>query len=193
MNPSFAAPGRVTTDLRLIRSLDAATRESVTAVLGDLDYPLARVHTGTALVRSYLDRAPDRAWAIFHGGQAVGVFAVVPYLELPGSYQTSTYLTHAARGTGLNASVKRAVILASRTASFPLYSSIHHSNARSLAATRKLFVSIEPSLVVERAARRVAWRFELSSPSAQLTAGPVNVRLAAVLAEAMRKPALQAA
>ncbi|TFB52823.1 hypothetical protein [Cryobacterium tagatosivorans] len=183
----------MTTDLRLIGSLDAATRDRVTAALGHLDFPVGQMRTGEALVRSYLHRAPDRSWALFQGDEAVGVFAVVPYLELPGTYQTSTYLTLAARGTGLNSSLKRAVVLASRAESLPLYSSIHHANARSLAATRKLFVSVEPTIVFERVAGRVAWRFELSVQRTQLAAGPVDSYIVALLGTAMRQPALQAA
>lgn len=193
MKPSFAPPDPVTTDLRLLDSLDSPTRQNVAAALGHLDHPVAQAHTGRALVTSYLRRAPDRSWAIFHEGHAVGVFAVVPYLDLPGTHQTSTYLTHAARGTGLNASVKRAAILASRTTSVPLYSSIHHANARSLAATRKLFLCCEASIVYERAAGRVAWRFELSAPWAQLAPGPTDESVVARLADAFRAPALRAA
>lgn len=193
MKPSFTSPAPATADLRLLDSLDAPTRQDVTAALGHLDHPVAQAHTGRTLVASYLRRAPDRSWAIFHENRAVGVFAVVPYLDLPGTHQTSTYLTPAARGTGLNASVKRAAVLASRTTSFPLYSSVHHANARSLAATRKLFVSCEPTIVFERAAGRVAWRFELSSPWARLSAAPTDKDLVARLAEALRSPALRAA
>lgn len=193
MKPSFAPPGPVTTDLRLLDSLDAQTRRYVSAALGHLDHPVAQAHTGGTLVASYLRRAPDRSWAIFREDHAVGVFAVVPYLDLPGTHQTSTYLTPAARGTGLNASVKRAAVLASRTTSVALYSSIHHANARSLAATRKLFVCSESSIVYERAARRVAWRFELSAPWAQLAPGPMDENLVARLADAFRTPALRAA
>ena len=189
MKPSCTPRGRVTTDLRLLGSLDAGVRENITAALGHLDYPVAQVHTGHALVDSYLDRAPERSWAIFQDGQAVGVFAIVPYLDVSGAHQTSTYLTQAARGTGLNTPLKRAAVLASRTTSFPLYSSIHHANARSLAATRKLFVSHEPRMVFERAAGRLAWRFELSAPGAQLTAGPVDADLVALLTDTMREPA----
>ena len=183
----------VTVDLRLLASLHRSARAAVGDSLGDLDYPVAGLPTGDALVESYLHRAPDRSWALFQNGAPVGVFAVVPYLDLPGTQQTSTYLTHAARGTGLNTVVKRAAITAARTGSIPLYSSVHHTNARSLAATRRLFVSIEPVQVVEHPTGRLAWRFELSDPWARLADGPVPAHLVERLSVAFRPAALQPA
>ncbi|TFD87144.1 hypothetical protein E3T61_14985 [Cryobacterium lactosi] len=192
MNPRTSLDP-VTVDLRLLSSLDVATLDTVGGTLGELDYPVAGAPTGRALVDSYLRRAPDSAWALFRGGAPAGVFAVVPYLELAGTMQTSTYLAHAARGTGLNTAVKRAAITAARTGSLPLYSSVHHANTRSLAATRRLFVSIEPVQVAERMTGRLAWRFELSDPWAQLTNGPVHQGLIDQLGATFRRPALQAA
>ena len=183
----------VTVDLRLVSSLDRATLHAVGSTLGELDYPVAGAPTGQALLDSYLRRAPDRAWALFRGGEPAGVFAVVPYLELAGTWQTSTYLTRSARGTGLNTTVKRAAILAARAGALPLYSSVHHANTRSLAATRRLFVSIEPVRVVEHSTGRLAWRFELSDPWAQLTEAPAHPDLVEQLGAAFRQPALQAA
>ena len=184
---------QVTVDLRLLSSLDRAARDRVGSALGELDYPVAGAPTGASLLDSHLRRAPDRAWALFRGGEPAGVFAVVPYLELPGTQQTSTYLAHSARGTGLNTAVKRAAILAARAGSLPLYASVHHTNTRSLAATRRLFVLIEPVMVVEHTAGRLAWRCELSDPWAQLTDGPVHQDLVQQFGAAFRRPALQAA
>ena len=183
----------VTVDLRLLSSLDRATVDLVGGTMGELDYPVAGAPTGPALLESYLRRAPDRAWALFLGGDPTGVFAVVPYPELTGTWQTSTYLSHPARGTGLNTAVKRAAIMAARAGSLPLFSSVHHANTRSLAATRRLFVSIEPVKVVEHTTGRLAWRFELSDPWARLTDGPVHPDLIEQLGAAFRQPALLAA
>lgn len=192
MNPRTSLDP-VAVDLRLLSSLNPATLDTVGSTLGELDYPVAGAPTGPTLLDSYLRRAPDSAWALFRGGDPAGVFAVVPYLELPGTLQTSTYLAHSARGTGLNTAVKRAAITAARAGSLPLYSSVHHTNTRSLAATHRLFVSIAPVQVVEHTTGRLAWRFELSDPWAQLTDGPVHPDLVDQLGAAFRQPALQAA
>lgn len=186
-------PDPAAVDLRPLSELEPGSLHSVGAGLGDLDYPVAGVATGHALVESYLRRAPQSSWALWQNGAPAGVFAVVPYLELPGSRQTSTYLAPVARGTGLNTAVKRAAITAARAGAVPLYSSVHHANTRSLQATRGLFEAIEPVAVLERRAGRLAWRFDLSDPWARLTAGPVHPRLVDAFAPAFTRPVLQAA
>jgi hypothetical protein len=188
-------PDPVTVELVPLSTLQPSVLTMVADTLGALDHPVAGAPTGHALVESYLRREPERSWLLVQNGSPAGVFAVVPYPELPHTLQTSTYLVPAARGTGLNQTVKRAAITAARTGSVPLYSSVHHANARSLAATRRLFVSIEPVRVFEPTTGRLAWRFELSDPWAQLTDGPVRPDLVQTLAAAFRHPApaLQAA
>ena len=187
------SPSQVPPDIRLLVSLDPSERDGLAAALGSLDYPVAGVASGHLLIESYLRRAPDQAWALFRGDEPVGAFAVVPYLELPGTQQTSTYLAPAARGTGLNTAVKRAAIVAARAHAVPLYSSIHHANARSLAATRRLFVSIDPVQVFEHSTDRLAWRFDLGDPWAQLAAGQAQPAFEETLGAAFRHPAQQAA
>ncbi|WP_066594633.1 hypothetical protein [Cryobacterium arcticum] len=184
---------QVLPDIRLLTSLDESERDGLATALGALDYPVAGVATGHLLIESYLRRAPDRAWALFRGDEPVGAFAVVPYLELPGTQQTSTYLVPSVRGTGLNTAVKRATIVAARAHAVPLYSSIHHANARSLAATRGLFVSIDPVKVFEHSTGRLAWRFDLGDPWAQLAAGPAHPILEETVAGAFHAPSQQAA
>jgi len=177
----------------LLSAMDAQNRHAVGEALGALDYPVAGVPTGHDLVESYLRRAPGRAWALVHDGAPMGVFAVVPYPEVQGSYQTSTYLIRSARGTGLNPAVKRAAVVAARAHGIPLYSSVHHTNARSLAATRKLFVSIEATQVYEHGAARLAWRFDLSDPWAQLAPGAVPAQFAERFSAAFAQEQRQAA
>ncbi|WEO78797.1 hypothetical protein BJQ94_07140 [Cryobacterium sp. SO2] len=192
MNPR-TSPDLVALELRLLSALDAVARDAVGCTLGELDYPVAAAPTGSALVQSYLLRAPESSWALWHNGAPAGVFAVVPYLELAGAHQTSTYLAPGARGSGLNAAVKRAAIVAARASSLSLYSSVHHANARSVAATRRLFTAIDPTKVFEHTAGRLAWRFDLSDPWARLADGPVHADLVDTLVGAFRHPARQAA
>lgn len=157
--------------IRLLATLPVPDRRQVDDAVGDLDWRVSNLPDGRQLADSYVSRAPDAAWAVFVAGEPAGLFALIPYPEAPGSWQTSTYLVPGVRGTGINVALKRAVFTSARQTGFPLTMSIDIRNTRSMAAASKLLAGHRPDLVWEAHMSRWAWVFDLSAVGAQLAPG----------------------
>lgn len=159
-------------ELRLITSLSTIDRLNVEDAVGVLDWRVGGSLDGRGLAESYARRSPRSSWAVSVDRQDYGLFALVPYREIPGTWQTSTYLTPTGRGNGVNERVKRAVFTAARAEGFPLRSSIDQENSRSLAAAEKILDGYTPELVWEEKVCRWAYVYDLSAETANLSVGP---------------------
>jgi GNAT superfamily N-acetyltransferase len=132
----------MTVKLRRFSLISKADKEALFARLKDgYDAPVA----GCDTFGEYLDHITEKPglWGIQVGDEYAGLFALAP-VNGHAHYQTTTVLTPAYRGSGINAPLKRAVAEAARDLGLPLAALIRPYNERSIRAMRRAFPDVAP-------------------------------------------------
>lgn len=169
---------RVNVILTLLRQLNAEQLEHFTDLVHGIDYHPGDEWEHADLLAANIARAPHTSWSVNLHGSPVGVFAIAPR-DNGGEtvWQTSTYLTGAGQGTGVNQVVKTAAIHTALLHRLPLHAFILPTNTRSLAAVRNLFTD-EPSWT--SAADNVRRDYLLTDANNRLSAKP-DLHIAAAI------------